>query len=390
MDFAIPTEFSENLVRFRSFLKSQIMPSLRTWNRQRAIPRDFFQQMAEGGWFGLKFKNGRITSESNLMEVLIAEELAILSPGVAIAALAHVDLGLMGLFRFGSPAHHQVYGPAATQGQSVMCLGNTENLAGSDVAGISMTAEKVEGGWVLNGTKAYVTNGNAADLGVITAISDPRAAKNSRLSMYLVDLNQKGVSRTKLNKQVWIPSDLTRLKFEKVFVPDDRLLGVRGRGLQQVLEIFTRSRVPIAALTLGGAVGAFNLAVSHMQKRKIFGQKIMDFQAKAFEISKFYAKIESARLMIWKASWNMDQAQDFRQAASLAKYLAVEVARQVTIWAADIFGAASVVQEHPIHKYPMDTWGSSLGEGTQDVQKLIIFREFIKRREADAQGSRKN
>jgi alkylation response protein AidB-like acyl-CoA dehydrogenase len=260
-----------------------------------------------------------------------------------------------------------------------MCLGNTENIAGSDVAGIAMTAEKVDGGWVLNGTKAYVTNGYIADLAVITAVSDPQATRNRRLSMYLVNLKADGVHRTKLNKQVWIPSDLTRLKFNAVFVPEDHLLGNRGRGLQQVLDIFTNSRVPIAALTLGGAVGAFNLAVDHMQKRKIFGRKIVAFQAKAFELSDFYAKIESARLMLWKACWKVDQGADFRQAASLAKYLTVEVAREVTRWAADIFGAASVVREHPIHKYTMDTWGSSLGEGTQDVQKLVVFREFMKR-----------
>lgn len=379
MDFAIPQAVSEDLARFKDFIKTHISPNLPSWNRQRELPPAFFHHMGEGGWFGLRFKDGRLIRESVLKEALVAEELALVSPGVAIADLAHIDLGLMGLFLFGSPDHHQTYGPATTQGKKIMCLGNTENLAGSDVAGISMTAEKVDGGWVLTGTKAYVTNGYIADLGVITAVSDPDAARNNRLSMYLVDLNTEGVGRKKLNKQVWIPSDLTRLKLDHVFVPDDHLLGIRGRGLQQVLEIFTNSRVPIAALTLGGAVGAFNLAVNHMQKRKIFGQKIMDFQAKAFEISDYYAKIESARLMLWKACWDIDQAKDFRQAASMAKYLSVEIARQVTVWAADIFGAASVVQEHPIHKYPMDTWGASLGEGTQDVQKLIIFREFMKK-----------
>jgi alkylation response protein AidB-like acyl-CoA dehydrogenase len=316
---------------------------------------------------------------------MVAQKLAVLSPGAAIAALAHVDLGLMGVYLFGSPDHHQTYGAPAVQGRTVMCLGNTENLAGSDVAGIAMTAEKVDGGWRLNGTKAYVTNGNIADMGVMTAVSDPQAPRNSRLSMYLVNLNSEGVGRTKLNKQVWIPSDLTRLNFDNVFVPDDHLLGLRGRGLQQVLEIFTNSRVPISALTLGGAAGAFNLAVSHMQKRKIFGRPIMNHQAKAFELSDYYARIEAARLMLWKACWKIDRGEDFRQAASLAKYLSVEVARQVTVWAADIFGAASVVREHPIHKYPMDTWGASLGEGTQDVQKLIIFREFIKRWRAGKQ-----
>ncbi len=379
MDFGIPPALSEDLARFNDFIKTRILPDLPSWNRQRGLPPAFFQEMGAGGWYNLKFKDGRLTREPALKEILVAEALAVVSPGVAIAALAHIDLGLMGLFLFGSPGHHQTYGPDAARGNKVMCLGNTENLAGSDVAGISMTAEKVDGGWVLNGTKAYVTNGYIADLGVITAVSDPAAARNSRLSMYLVDLNAEGVSRKKLNKQVWIPSDLTRLKFDNVFVAQDHLLGIRGRGLQQVLEIFTNSRVPISALTLGGAVGAFNLAVNHMQKRKIFGEKIIHFQAKAFEISDYFAKIESARLMLWKACWEIDQAQDFRQTASVAKYLAVEVARQVTGWAADIFGAASVVQEHPVHKYPMDTWGASLGEGTQDVQKLIIFREFLKR-----------
>ena len=197
--------------------------------------------------------------------------------------------------------------------------------------------------------------------------------------MYLVDLNDAGIQRKKLHKQVWIPSDLTRLSFNDVFVPDDHLLGERGRGLQQVLEIFTNSRVPIAALTLGTAIGAFGLAVDHMQKRKIFGANILNFQAKAFELSDFYARLESARLMLYKACWLVDRGEDFRQASSLAKYLSVEVAREVTLWAADIFGAASVIREHPIHKYPMDVWGSSLGEGTQDVQKLIIFRELMKR-----------
>jgi len=379
MDFGVPPSVSEDLSRFTEFIKTQLVPDLKSWTRQRELPPSFFRRMGEGGWFGLTLRNGRLTRGSALREVLIAEELAVHSPGAAIATLAHVDLGLMGVYLYGSPDHHQAYGAPAVEGRTVMCLGNTENLAGSDVAGIAMTAEEVDGGWRLNGTKAYVTNGNIADMGVMTAVSDPQAPRNSRLSMYLVNLNSEGVSRTKLNKQVWIPSDLTRLKFDNVFVPDDHLLGIRGRGLQQVLEIFTNSRVPISALTLGGAAGAFNLAVSHMQKRKIFGRPIMNYQAKAFELSDCYARMEAARLMLWKACWEIDRGEDFRQAASLAKYLSVEIARQVTVWAADIFGAASVIHEHPIHKYPMDTWGASLGEGTQDVQKLIIFREFIKR-----------
>jgi alkylation response protein AidB-like acyl-CoA dehydrogenase len=199
------------------------------------------------------------------------------------------------------------------------------------------------------------------------------------MSMFLVDLNSEGVQRTRLNKQVWVPSDLTRLELRDVFVAEDHLLGQRGRGLQQVLSIFTHSRVPIAAMTLGTAVGAFDLAVNRATKRSIFGRRIANFQAKSFEIADLHAGIEAARLMTWKACWKMDQRAEFREEASIAKYLAVDIARRTTLWAADMFGAASVMREHPIHKFPLDVWGSSLGEGTQDVQKLIIFREVIKR-----------
>ena len=378
MDFAIPAAITQDLNRLKDIIRTQIVPDLSSWTQKQKMPDTFLHLLGAGGWYGIKMKGERLIRGSALREAMIAEELAKVSPGVAIVALAHVDLGLMGLFLFGSQRLHQTYGASAVQGKTVMCLGNTENKAGSDVAGVSMSADKVDGGWMLNGTKAYVTNGLIADLGVITAVSDPQAERNHRLSMYLVNLNTEGVGRKKLNKQVWIPSDLTRLRFNNVFVPDDHLLGTRGRGLQQVLEVFTSSRVPIAALTLGTAVGAFNLAHDHMQKRTVFGKKILDLQAKAFELSDFYAKIEAARLVLQKACWKIDQGEDFRQASSVAKYLSVEIAREVTLWAADIFGAASVIFEHPIHKYPLDVWAASLGEGTQDIQKLIIFRELMK------------
>jgi alkylation response protein AidB-like acyl-CoA dehydrogenase len=378
MDFAIPSAITQDLGRFRDFIQTHLTPNLSSWTHDQKIPRAFFHLMGKNDWFGFKIDDDRLVRASAQQEAALSEELAKVSPGVAIAALAHVDLGLMGLSLFGSRRLRHTYGADAVTGKTMMCLGNTENRAGSDVAGIAMSADKVDDGWILNGTKAYVTNGLLADLGVITAVSDPKASRNDRMSMYLVDLNAQGVQRKKLNKQVWIPSDLTRLIFKDVFVPDDHLLGTRGRGLQQVLEVFTHSRVPIAALTLGTAVGAFNLAYEHMQKRTVFGKKIMEFQAKAFELSDFFAKIESTRLLIQKACWKIDRGADFRLASSLAKYMAVNVARQVTIWAADIFGAASVIFEHPIHKYPLDVWAAALGEGTQDVQKLIIFRELMK------------
>jgi alkylation response protein AidB-like acyl-CoA dehydrogenase len=379
MEFSIPRQLSLEVESFREFLQGPMSSRLSDWHRQGELPREFFEQMGGGGWYGFDVSEGRWARRPALREALIAEELAKISPGAAIAALAHADLGMMGVCLFGSEGLKRRCGPGAVSGRTVMCLGNTEGRAGSDVAALASRAVPVSGGWRLSGSKSYVTNGAAADLAVVTAVTDPEASRSSRVSMFLVDLDSAGVKRARLSKQVWVPSDLTRLEFQDVFVPEDHLIGRRGRGLQQVLSVFTHSRVAIAALTLGTAEGAFDLAVKRAVKRTAFGSPIVDFQAKSFEIADLHAGIESARLMLWKACWKVDQGAEFREEASLAKYLAVNIARKASAWSADMFGAASVMRDHPIHKFPMDAWGSSLGEGTQDVQKLIIFREVMKR-----------
>jgi alkylation response protein AidB-like acyl-CoA dehydrogenase len=377
MDFSIPEELTEDLKTFKSFLDTSLAPHLGRWYAEGSVPRSFFQDMGQGGWFGFVVREGRLLEDPALTRALRLEHLAKISPGVAVAVLAHADLGLKGLSLFGSEELKQKHLESAVRGRTLICLGNTEVGAGSDVASVATEARKVEGGWLLNGTKAYVTNGLISDFSIVTAVSDPEAGRSKRLSLFLVDLASTGVSRKKLAKQVWIPSDLTRIQLKDTFVAEENLLGGQGRGLQQVLEIFTNSRIFISALTLGTAAGAFELAIDHAKKRKIFGKRVADFQAKSFEIADFFARLEAARLMLWKACVAKDQGKEFRLESSLAKYLTVMMAQEISRWAADIFGAASVILEHPIHKYPMDAWASSLGEGTQDVQKLVIFREIM-------------
>jgi alkylation response protein AidB-like acyl-CoA dehydrogenase len=379
MDFTIPHGVNEDLQRFNNFLEVQLKPHLPAWYKEAAIPRSFFQELGEAGWLGFSPQGTGFVERSAFQQAMLFEALAKISPGVAVAVLVQISLGSMGVALFGSDQQKERYLAPAIRGQTLLCLGNTELKAGSDVANVELAAARTAGGYSLNGTKAYVTNGAVSDLALITAVTEGTAPRNQRLSMFVVDLASPGVTRTKLHKQVWIPSDLTRLSFKDVFVPDHQLLGSQGRGLQQVLEIFTHSRVAISALTLGTAAGAFELALDHARRRDIFGEKIANFQAKSFEIADFHSRIEAARLMVWKACWAKDQGQDFRLEASMAKYLAVLIAQEVSRWAADLFGAASVIFEHPVHKYPMDAWASSLGEGTQDVQKLVIFREVMKR-----------
>jgi alkylation response protein AidB-like acyl-CoA dehydrogenase len=379
MFFSVPDEYAKDLKDFEAFLEADLRPHLSQWYDEGAVPRSFFEDMAENEWLGFGANGRHFLEQPSLKQAILVESLSKLSPGVAVAFGAHTSLGTKGLLLFGNEKQKGTLLDSALQGNTLMCLGNTELIAGSDVANVVCQAGKVDGGWLLNGSKAYVTNGAISDLAVITAISDPEENRNKRLSMFLVDLSIEGVSRRKLHKQVWIPSDLTRLQFKDVFVPDENLLGKRGRGLQQVLTIFTDSRILISAMALGTAAGAFELALDHTRKRQIFGKKILEFQAKAFEIADFFTRIESSRLMLWKACGKKDQGEDFRLESSMAKYLTVMMAREVGLWAADLFGAASVIFEHPIHKFPMDAWAASLGEGTQDVQKLIIFREIMKK-----------
>jgi short-chain 2-methylacyl-CoA dehydrogenase len=379
MDFSLPADVLGDRERFIRFVETQIRPNLHDWYGEESIPRNLMETMGKGEWLGFTLRGGHIEEQSALTQAVRTEELAKLSPGVAVAVLVQISLGAKGVWLFGSADQKRTFLEPAARGELLLCLGNTEPTAGSDVANIATRAEKVAGGWALSGTKAFATNGIISDYALITAVSDPGAPRNQRVSMYLVDLASEGIKRKKLNKKVWIPSDLTRIQMDNVFVPDGRLLGERGRGLQQVLEIFTNSRIPISALTLGNAVGAFELGLDHAGKRTVFGSPLVQYQAKSFEIADFHARMEAARLMVYKACWAKDRGLEFQLEASMAKYLTVQIAREVSMWAADLFGAASVVQEHPIHKFPMDAWASSLGEGTQDIQKLIIFRVLMQK-----------
>ena len=379
MKFLLDEAVVDEMKCFKEFLLEHLIPQLGVWCAKGAIPRSFFLSLGAGNWLGSD-RSERIPVEwSSLKQALLMECMAKVSPGVAVSVTVHISLGMKALFLYGADSLKESILPRAVRGEVLLCLGNTEPTAGTDVAGIASSVRKVDGGWVLNGTKAYVTNGTLSDLAIVTAISEPEAERNRKISMFLVDLSATGVSRSKLRKAVWIPSDLTRIQFKDVFVPDGNLVGERGWGLQQVLDIFTQSRLSISALALGTAQGAFELALEHAKKREVFGTRLADFQAKSFEIADLYTRMEAAKLMLWKACWARDAGMDFRMESSMAKYLSVEMARQVGSWSADLFGAASVLSEHPIHKFPMDAWAASLGEGTQDVQKLIIFRELMKR-----------
>lgn len=379
MDFSIPEEYKTEVNRIIEFLQSKMKPNLNSWIKAGAVPNAFFEELGRNNWLGFSKENGQLEEQPVLLQSLLLEELAKMSPGVAITVLVQISLGLKGLQLFGTDQQKDKLLASSALGETLLCVGNTENVAGSDVANISATAEKVNDGWKLNGAKTYVTNGNIADYCLVTAVTDPDDTRTRRLSLFLVALNSPGITRHKLNKAVWLPSDLTRIQLKDVFVPEENLMGTRGKGLSHILEIFMNSRVTISALALGTAAGALEMGMQRAKKRKIFGKPISEFQAKSFEAADLYAKLEAARWMVYRACWLKDQGvRDVKLEASMAKYLSVDIAKQASNWAADLFGAVSVVADHPVHKFPMDAWAVALGEGTQDVQKLVISREILK------------
>ena len=214
MDFRIPEEFDESLKSFKLFLTRTADPQPFQWYAEKEIPRDFFRELGARGWLGLEQDGDGYREQQSLKQAMLQEHLGTISPGVGVAVLVHVSLGTKGIILFGNPGQKSHYLPSAARGETLICVGNTEPSAGSDVAGVATTAKKVEGGWRLNGVKSYVTNGYISDLALITAVSDPDAPRNSRISMFLVDLTSQGVTRTRLHKEVWIPSDLTRIQLQ--------------------------------------------------------------------------------------------------------------------------------------------------------------------------------
>ena len=382
MNFELTDE--QNMIRetVRDFAEREIKPVAQELDEKAEFSYDLTRKMGELGLFGMYLPEqygGQVLD--TLSYIIAVEELARIDGSQAATLAAHNSLGIGPLYYYGTEEQKMKYLPQLCTGESLWGFGLTEPNAGSDSRGTKTTANLKNGEWTINGSKIFITNG-ACKISIgstVQAVTKTFENGEKEFTTIIVEKGTSGFKQVSMHgKMMWRASDTAELYFDDCKVPEENLLGKIGEGSHIMLSTLDNGRLSIAAMGLGCAQGAFELALEHAGKRKIFDQTITDFQAKTFEAADFYAKIEAARLMLWKACWKIDQNKNFRQESSLAKYLAVEIARNVTAWAADIFGAASVIQEHPIHKFPMDAWASSLGEGTQDVQKLVIFRGLMK------------
>jgi len=361
-----------------SWVDSYIRPNIADWHEAGALPREFWEQLGGRGWLLFEHVRGGDLRERPMLQLAtMYDRISEASPGAGIAVFANNQLGLWSIHTFGTQAQRVTFLGPASAGRHIISFANTEPTAGSDVAAITTRAVPDGDGWRLTGKKMFITNAVEAGYHVVSAVTDPHASDPHKgMSLFIVDGDAPGLTRRALKKIAWSPASLAFLSLEDVKLGPDRLLGELNGGFKEIMQVFTTGRIGVASMTMGTAVGALRLAHRRARSRRVFGKAIWDNQSKRDEFAEMATLVEAGRLLYRKAAWMKDTGQDYKMAASLAKLFATENARRVTQWAALLHGGSSVLTENPIHRYPLDAWASALGEGVEEVQRLIISRHF--------------
>jgi butyryl-CoA dehydrogenase len=304
-------------------------------------------------------------------------EIARADASTAITLAAAVSLGAMPFYLFGTKAQKERYLVPLAQGKQLWGFGLTEPEAGSDAANCKTRARLESGSWVINGTKAFITNSGTDITGgtTITAATGTRSDGKIEISNIIVPQETPGFARSrKYRKMGWRASDTRELSFADAKVPEDHLLGVRGEGFTQFLTILDGGRISVAALSVGLALGAYDEALKYAKERRAFGKSISSFQAIQFKLVDMIVQIDHAKLMMLKAAWEKDQGRDFAYNASLAKLYAGEISHRVVNDAVQIHGGYGFIDEYPVSRMYRDQKINEIGEGTNEVQRMIIAR----------------
>ncbi len=336
-------------------------------------PHELWKILGSEGLLGFRHTEDGDVRIPWQMNIHTYRELAQLSGGLAIAAFAHSQLGVQAFHFFGTPEQQKRYMVPGMDGDAVIAFANTEPGAGSDASALTTTAERDGDEWVINGTKAYITNGDLSDHVVFTAVTDPGAARAHRgISQFAVDGDADGLTRMRMQKYGWKESHLSTLRFEDVRIPAENMIGEPERGFYQTMDIFNSSRIGIAALALGTALGSYRMAYDHVRRRKAFGKTLFEHESKRVEFADNLARLEAGWLLVEKAAWLSDTGRESRANASMAKLFNTEEGMGITQWATEAFGARGVMATHPVAEYPHDAKAALLGEGAPEVQKKII------------------
>lgn len=380
MDYTLPETHTILRDTVRKFAESEIAPAARELDKKEQFSEDLTRKMGELGLFGIIVPEAYGGHEMDYLAYAIAcEELARVDGSQASTITAHNSLGIGPLYYFGNEAQRKKYLPPLCTGAKLWAFGLTEPSAGSDSRGSKTVAKKADGGWIINGSKIFITNGaSAMNAGVtVQAVTGVKREGVPELSCFIVERGTKGFSaRAMHGKLMWRSSDTAELYFEDVFVPDANMLGKQGDGSKQMLATLDRGKIGIAAMGVGCAQGAYEKALAYAKERKQFNQPIAHFQSIAFALADMHMKIELARTYLYKVCALADAGQNFTREAAIAKLYSSEIAGEVSDMAVQIHGGYGLMEEYDVERFWRDHRLLRIGEGTSEIQRLIISRQI--------------
>ena len=381
MDFSLGEEQQLLKKTVREFAEAEIGPHAREWDEKQEFPREVFTKLGELGLMGVVWPAQYGGSEMSTLDyAIVMEELARVDAGVALSVAAHNSLCSGHIFLAGTGEQKRRFLTPLARGEKVGCWGLTENSAGSDAGGTRTTAVRDGGGWVLNGSKTFITNGRVADTAVVMAVTDREKGKKG-ISAFIVERGTKGFRAGKKEDKLGVrSSDTSELVFEDCRIPAGNLLGTEGHGFIDTLRILDRGRIGIAAFSVGIAQACLEASMKYARQRRQFGHPIAEFQAVQFKIADMATRVDAARLLTWRAAFLRDGGQEHTAESSMAKLYASEMSVRAALDAVQIHGGYGYVKEYPVERYLRDSKLGTIGEGTSEIQRLVIARELLKLR----------
>ena len=378
MDFGYTLEQQQLRKTVRTFCEAEIRPHVMEWDESQTFPDQVFRKLGELGVLGAVFPEELGGSGYSYVDYsLVIEELARVDPSVALCVAAHVSLCTNHIYLAGSEEQKQRYIPKLASGEWIGSWALTEPESGSDAGGTHTRAVREGDGWVINGSKTFTTNGQVADVCVVMAVTD-RSASSHGISAFLVEKGTPGFrSGKKENKLGMRCSPTNEMILTDCRVPASQLCGRQGEGFVDALRVLDGGRISIAALSVGIAQGAYEAALRYSKQRKQFGRFISEFQAIQHKLADMATDIDASRLLTQRAAWMKDSGQNVNKESAMAKLFASETAVRVADEAVQVHGGYGFLKDYPVEKFYRDVKLCTIGEGTSEIQRLVIARQLL-------------
>src|SRR5690242_11181571 len=379
MDFAFTPEQTQLRNMVRDFATAEIAPHVSEWDENQTFPLEAVKNAGQLGLLGAIFPEELGGAGLNYVEYsLVIEELARVDPSFALIVAAHNSLCTNHIFIAGNQEQKEKYIPKLAAGEWIGCWSLTEPEAGSDAGGTRSIAVLRDGCWVLNGGKTFTTNAHYADVCVAMCVTDRQASQHG-ISAFILEKNTPGFRVGKKENKLGMRSSATgEVLFTDCRVPPSQLLGKQGEGFVDSLRILDGGRISIAALSVGTAQGAYDAALRYSKQRKQFGRPISEFQAIQHKLADMATKIEAARLLTYRAGWLKDQGERVTKESAMAKLFASESAVRICDDALQIHGGYGFIKDYPVEKFYRDVKLCTIGEGTSEIQRMVIARQLLK------------